>query len=344
MRRREFLQVAALGGTAMGLGAGTALAQTNLRLHGALPPPSTIVAGVVQPFIDNLSAASDGELQIARFDAMSLGGRPPEVYDQVRDGVVDMGYTLPGYTPGRFIRSEVFELPFMMTDPVATSKALNKMVEEDFHANDFKDVKILGAFVHGPGVLHSSKPIASLEDMVGLNMRAPSRLTNALLAQLGSEPVGMPVPAVPEALSKGVIDGAVVPWEITAPLRMSELVGYHTELAGPEALYTATFIIMMNKASYEGLPDDLRAVVDAESGEKLAELAGQAVWDGDIPARAIAADRGNEIIQLDAAETARWKEAAQPVVDNWVAEMAEKDIDGQALIDRARALIAEYSA
>ena len=344
MRRREFLQVAAIGGVAIGVGARPALAQTSLRLHGALPPPSTIVAGVIQPYIDNLAAASDGELQITRFDAMSLGGRPPEVYDQVRDGVVDMGYTLPGYTPGRFIRSEVFELPFMMTDPVATSKALNKMVEEDFHANDFKDVKILGAFVHGPGVLHSSKPITALEDMSGLTLRAPSRLTNALLAQLGSETVGMPVPAVPEALSKGVIDGAVVPWEITRPLRMSELVGHHTELAGPEALYTATFIVMMNKASYDALPDELRAVVDAESGEKLSELAGQAVWDGDGPARAIAVERGNEIIQLDAAETARWKAAAQPVVDNWVAEMAEKDIDGQALIDRARALIAEYSA
>ena len=154
----------------------------------------------------------------------------------------------------------------------------------------------------------------------------------------------MPVPGIPEALSKGVITGTVIPWEVTTSLRLSELVKNHTEFATPEALYTATIVLAMNKAQYEGLDADIRAVLDAESGATLTKFAAQIMSDMDAPARQMAVDAGNTMIPLDAAEVDRWKAAAEPVTARWIAEMAAKDIDGQALIDRARALIAEKSA
>ena len=317
--------------------------EVTLRLHQFMPPVASLPKHVLKPWGERLAAESGGRLTVQHFDTMSLGGRPPELIDQARDGVVDVILTLVGYTPGRFPRSEVFELPFMMKDPVATSVAFWDMVESDFQANEFADMKILSAWVHGPGVIHSSEPIERLEDMKGKTVRGPTRVITDMLGELGATPVGMPLPSIPQSLSKGVIDSTVIPWEITPSIRLTELVGNHTEMGGDEALYTATFVLVMNKVKYESLPDDLRAVLDAESGAKFSRIAGQLMLDKDAPGRAIAEKAGNNIIKLDEAETARWKAAAQPVYDRWIADMKAKGIDGKELIARAKAQIAKRS-
>lgn len=317
--------------------------EVTLRMHSFLPSQAVLPSEIMKPFADRVTAASDGRIAFQQFDSMSLGGRPTDLMDQARDGIADIVLTLPGYTPGRYPRTEVFELPFMMSDPVATSKAFNQMVAEDFQNNEYADYKILTAWVHGPGMIHTIDPVTSLEDMTGKTLRGPTRIINDLLSELGAEPIGMPVPAVPEALSKGVINGTALPWEVTKTLRLTELVENHTEFTGPQALYTATFVLAMNKASYDALPDDLKAIIDAESGEMMAGKSAQSLIEFDGPAREIAIGAGNNIIQLDAQEVERWQAAAQPVVDRWVAKMNEKGIDGQALIDRAKALIADHS-
>ena len=344
MKRRDFLK-ATTASTAVLLGVpGAAFAQDiTLRLHQFLPPVAVVPSKILKPWGERLAAASDGRINIQHFDAMSLGGRPPELMDQARDGVVDMSMTVVGYTPGRFPRTEVFELPFMMTNPVATSLAFWEMVETDFQNNEYADFKVLGAWVHGPGVIHSADPITTLEDMKGKTLRGPTRVINDMLSELGGTPVGMPLPAIPESLSKGVINATVIPWEVTPAIRLTELVSNHTEFTGPESLYTATIVLVMNKAKYEALPEDLRAIIDAESGAKLSEFAAQIMWENDAPARAIAVAAGNNIIQLDETEVARWKDAAQPVIQRWVAEMDGKGLDGQALIDQAKSLIAAKS-
>lgn len=343
MNRRTTIKSVFAGAVAMSLMGGAALAQdVTLRLHQFLPPPAPVPKLILKPWAEGLEKASDGRIKIEHFDAMSLGGRPPELFDQARDGVVDISMTVVGYTPGRFPRTEVFELPFMMTNPVATASAYWEMVETDWQSNEYKDVKVLGAWVHGPGQIHTKDGVNSLEDMKGLTLRGPTRIINNLLGELGAEPVGMPLPGIPEALSKGVVRGTVIPWEVTTAIRLSELVGNHTEFAGNEALYTAAIVLVMNKAKYEALPDDLKAILDAESGAKLSTFATQIMWDMDAPARKIAEEAGNTITVLDEAEVNRWKEAAKPVVDQWINDMADKDIDGQALIDQAKALIKKH--
>ncbi len=129
---------------------------------------------------------------------------------------------------------------------------------------------------------------------------------------------------------------------MTTAIRLSELVDHHTEFAGDEALYTAAIVLVMNRASYDALPDDLKAILDAESGEKLSAFASQVMWDMDAPARQIAVDAGNTITMLDEAEVTRWKEASQPVIERWVADMDAQGIDGAALIEQARALITKH--
>ncbi|MBM1816275.1 TRAP transporter substrate-binding protein [Pseudosulfitobacter pseudonitzschiae] len=323
---------------------GLAFAQeVTLRLHQFLPPVATVPAKILKPWGEELTAASDGRIVIQHFDAMALGGRPPELLDQARDGVVDLAMTVVGYTPGRYPRTEVFELPFMMKDPVGTSRAFWEMVETDFQESEYQDVKVLGAWVHGPGVIHTKDPVTKLEDMKGKTLRGPTRVINDMLSELGATPVGMPLPAIPEALSKGVVNGTVIPWEVTPSIRLAELVSNHAEFSGDEALYTATIVLVMNRAKYDALPDDLKAILDEKSGAALSTFAAEVMFEYDKPGRDIAVEKGNTIVQLDEAEVARWKEAAQPVVARWVADMDSKGIDGQALIDQAKGLIDKYS-
>lgn len=323
---------------------GLAFAQeVTLRLHQFLPPVATVPAKILKPWGEEVTAASDGRIVIQHFDAMALGGRPPELLDQARDGVVDLAMTVVGYTPGRYPRTEVFELPFMMKDPVGTSRAFWEMVETDFQESEYQDVKVLGAWVHGPGVIHTKDPVTKLEDMKGKTLRGPTRVINDMLSELGATPVGMPLPAIPEALSKGVVNGTVIPWEVTPSIRLTELVSNHAEFSGDEALYTATIVLVMNKAKYDALPDDLKAILDEKSGAALSTFAAEVMFEYDKPGRDIAVAAGNTIAELDEAEVARWKEAAEPVVARWVADMDSKGIDGQALIDQAKGLIDKYS-
>jgi TRAP-type C4-dicarboxylate transport system substrate-binding protein len=152
----------------------------------------------------------------------------------------------------------------------------------------------------------------------------------------------MPVPAVSEGLSKGVIDGATIPWEVTTALKVQELVQNHTEFEGP-GLYVLTFVMAMNKARYESLPDDLKAVIDQNSGLEFSIFAGGTQADADGPARQIAVDLGNNIVTVSEEGAKEWRAKVDPIYESWVADMTSKGIDGQALIDEARKLMADYA-
>ncbi len=310
--------------------------EVTLNLHQFLPAQANVPKLILDVWADKVEEASGGEIKIDRYPSMQLGGAPPELMDQVIDGVADIVWTVSGYTPGRFPGTEVFELPFMMEDARAASCAYWTMFEEHMESEDFKDVKIVGTWVHGPGIFHTSDPVQTPDDLQGMKIRGGGRMVNELLSLSGAEPVGMPVPAIPEALSKGVIDGTTIPWEVTTALKIPELVEYHTEFEGA-ALYTLTFVLAMNKDVYEGLSDEMKAAIDDNSGMNFSVFAGGTMADADAPAREAAIDNGNEILTVS--DTAAWQEAVNPIYETWVAQMAEKGIDGQARIDQARELM-----
>ena len=341
MIKRAFMGIAGAA-LAIGLSATGAFAQeVTLRMHQFLPPQANVPKLILDVWADKVEADSKGRIKIERYPSMQLGGKPPELMDQAIDGVADIVWTVVGYTPGRYPSTEVFELPFMVKDARAASSAYWQMFEKHMKDTEFKDVHILGTWVHGPGMLHTNKEVRSPDDMQGLKIRGGSRLVNELLEIMGATPVGMPVPAIPEGLSKGVIDGTTIPWEVTSALKVPELVKNHTEFTGA-ALYDLTFVLAMNKDKYESLPDDLKKVIDDNSGLEFSIFAGGTQSDADGPARQAALDMGNNIITLNEEETQVWRDASQPIYDSWVAEMNDKGIDGQALIDEARSLMDAY--
>jgi len=315
----------------------------TLRMHQFLPAQANVPAHILDVWADRVEADSDGRIKIDRFPSMQLGGSPPQLIDQAIDGVADIIWTVAGYTPGRFPQLEVFELPFMSPDAEATSRAYWELAEARMMDTDFADFKPLGLWVHGPGVIHANRAVTDVADLRGLKLRAPSRTTTTMFTELGATSVGMPVPAVPEALSQGVIDGAVIPWEVVPSLKVEELVTFHTEFPG-DALYTLAFIFAMNQGAYDALPADLQAVIDANSGLEFSAFAGRTQQEYDAPGRALAAERGNTIITLDAAQVAAWRAASQPTITNWIAEATAAGLDGQGIYDDAVALIAKNNA
>jgi TRAP-type C4-dicarboxylate transport system substrate-binding protein len=179
--------------------------------------------------------------------------------------------------------------------------------------------------------------------MKGKKVRGPTRVITKMLERLGATPVGMPVPQVPEALSKGVIDATVIPWEVTTSLKTSQIVHNHTSFSGDKSFYVATFLFAMNKARYDSLPPDLKKVIDDNSGLFAADWVGKVMDAGDAPGLKMAQDLKNNFIVLDEAETARWKAAAEPIYADWIAEMKGQGIDGAALLEKFKGLLAEES-
>lgn len=340
--RRTVLTIAVL------LFAASALAQEHtLRLHHFLAEPSPVHQGYLQPWADRIEEQSDGRIEVELYANMQLGGAPDSLIDQVSDGVVDLVWTLPGYTAGRFPVSEAFELPFMPASAEITSPALCEFYFE-YLEPEYSDVHVITLHTAGSGVLHMmGDPIRSVADLEGLQVRAPNRITTAALELLGADPIGMPVPEVPESLSRGVIDGALLPWEVTAPLRTAELVKSHTDFGSDRGIYTSVFLLAMNLDSYADLPEDLQEVIDANSihaGCEESVIAGTNMDVADEPGHQLAVDQGNEIYVIPAEDVEEFREAVQPLEEQYYADMAAMGLDGEEMVARARELIEKHEA
>ena len=344
LARRRFLSLAA------GAAAAPAVArvawgqapQVTLKLHHFLPPISNAHAKLLLPWSKKIEGESGGRIKIDIYPSMQLGGAPPQLFDQARDGVVDIIWTLPGSTAGRFPGIEVFELPFVASKRAMTNARAVQEFYETHLRDEFKEVQPLCVWAHDHGLIHTNKAIATMDDLKGLKLRSPTRLAGEALKALGANGIPMPIPQLPEALAQRALDGCVIPWEVVPAVKVHELLKFHTEIPGSPTLYTASFVIAMNKAKYESLPADLKKVIDANSGQVAATMAGQ-MWDAEAKAvEEVVRKRGNTVTAISADEAARWRKATEPVIEAWLKQSKDRGIDGAKLLESARALVAKY--
>jgi TRAP-type C4-dicarboxylate transport system substrate-binding protein len=344
LSRRKFIAASGTAVAAPTVWTSSVLAQSvvTLKLHHFLPPVSNGHAKMLAPWAKNVETASAGKIKIDIFPSMQLGGTPPQLFDQARDGVADIVWTLPGSTAGRFPSTEVFELPFIASRRgIVNAKAAQEFSETALK-DETKDVKLLSYWAHDHGFLHTNKPIQTMDDVKGLKLRAPTRLCGEALKALGAVAVGMPIPQVPESLAQKVIDGVAVPWEVVPAVKVHELTKFHTEVPGSPALYVASFFLAMNKAKFDAMPAELRAIMDKESGQAFATIAGK-MWDSEaVRISEMVKARGNTISSISADEKAKWMKACEPVTAKWIEDMKAKNIDGAKMIATAKALIAKY--
>lgn len=343
IQRRTLLKTSA----AVALGApglsGLAQQAVTLKFHTFMAPQSNVWLSMHKPWMDKVEKESGGRIKFEGYPAMQLGGTPGQLYDQAKDGVVDIVWTLPGNTAGRFPRVEVFELPFVMNNAEATSKAYWEYVQT-MAPDEFKDTQVLALHVHGPGMFHTKeRQIKTADDLRGLKLRGPTRQITKMLGYLGATPVGMPLPQIPDALSKGTIDGCVIPWEVVPSVKVQELTRFHSEFdpAGG-ALYTTTFVMAMNKAKYNALAPDLKKVIDANSGMATSGWLGKTQQGNDPLGRKSAQDRKNTIYTIPAADAQEFKRKARLVEVEWAEDMNKKGYDGKKLLETAKALIEKH--
>lgn len=344
MKVKQAVAAVVVGAALAGLSAAASAQQIVLKLHHFLGPKSPAQVKMLEPWARNVEKASGGKVKIEIYPSMSLGGKPPQLINQVRDGVVDIVWTVNGYTAGLFPRSEVFELPFVHTnDPVATNLAMRAMFDK-YLKPEYSGVHVLFLHVHqGQGIQMVDKLVRKPDDLKGLKMRIPTRTGAWVIEALGAAPVGMPVPDLPQALSKKVIDGAFIPWEIIPALKLQDMIKYFVEGPNKTRFGNTTFQVSMNEARWNSLPPDVQKAFTESSGEAWVRQVGKIWAEDDDEGIAVAVKHGDQHIQLTNAELAAFKTKLEPVVQRWEADVAKQGIDGKALVTEARKEIAKYS-
>jgi TRAP-type C4-dicarboxylate transport system substrate-binding protein len=316
--------------------------EVTLRFQHFVNPASANPTYFMQPWADAIEEQSGGRIRVELYPFMQLGGSPQAMYDLIADGAVDGGWVIPGYQPGRFPEAEALELPFMTPKSAEAASAAAWEFTQAHLMDDFADVHLIAAHMHGPGLFHIDGPApGTVDDLEGLRLRAPSRPVTQLLAALGAEPIGMPVPQFPEALSRGVLDGGVITWEQSPSLKLDELAESHTDVAGDRALYNLFFLWAMNPDAYASLSPDLRAVIDANSGAMASAWAGRAHDTGDAEGREAMVASGNVVGEMSEEATAELRARGEAVTEAWIAEMEAKGLDGAALVEDARRMMTE---
>lgn len=325
--------------------AGASAADYEFKLHHFLGEKAPAHSKMLLPWAKQVEENSGGKVAIELYPAMTLGGRPPELISQVRDGVVDLVWTVNGYTPGLFPRTEVFELPGIHTnDTKATNLALMDLYESDLK-EEYKGVEVMFLHVHaGQGIHMRDTEVRSPADLDGKKIRIPTRTGAWVIEALGAAPVAMPVPELPTALQKGVIDGAFIPWEIIPPLKIQEQTEYQIEGVDKERFGTTTFQVSMNKERWDSLPEDVQKAFRDASGPEWVAKVGE-IWTGaDEFGIGLATKAGNTHVTLSEEETEAFRKDLAPVTDRWVEEVAAKGIDGAALVEKARASVASHTS
>ncbi|PLY05661.1 MAG: C4-dicarboxylate ABC transporter substrate-binding protein [Arcobacter sp.] len=312
----------------------------TLVVHHLHSPKAPTHTKFLLPWAEKVEKMSKGKIKVEVFPSMTLGGKPNELYKQARDGVVDIVWTVAGYTPGVFSRTEVFELP---TVHKGSSLDTSVAIKENFDLikDDFKKTKPLMVYVHAGNAIHSvNKKITSISDLKGLKLRTPSRTGGWLIEEFGAEPVGMPLPALPQALSKNAVDGALIPYEVFPPFKFHQLTKYSTEGKNGSRFGTSVFLLLMNKDKFNSLPKELQGVLEKSLNLDMVKEVGQLWMDVEKPGIKMQKNsKDSEIITLDDKAVDEFNEAGQRVVEKWIKEVSQKGIDGKMLVDKAREAI-----
>lgn len=310
----------------------------TLRIAHFLPAISNAQKNVIEPWCAELGRQSAGRIKCQLYPSLQLGGTAGQLVNQVRNGVADIVWTAPGYSPGHFPKTEAIELPGMIPlGGVAGSRVVWSFFEQQLQ-DEYAQYKVLAMHADGGMNLHTrDRQINGLADIQGLKLRAPNRAISNTLGALGATPVAMPPAQVTEALSKGVVDGASSVWEVIVPTKVDEVTRFHMDTPPDRpALGCTVLAMLMNKRAYERMPDDLRAILDRNSGAALVQRFGEA-WDVQTEkAKAKVVADGDTITVLSHAAYEQIVERLEPVQTAWIEQA--KGFDGAAVIQAAHAV------
>jgi TRAP-type transport system periplasmic protein len=316
--------------------------QFSLKLHHAFSSVSSAHDKFLAPWARQIEAQSGGRIRIDLFPSMQLGGAPADLFDQARDGVVDFAWAQPSNTPGRFPKIEAFELPFVpLRRALVSSKAVDDYARANL-ADEFHEVHPICFSCSDRSVLHTNRPVHTIEEIRDLRLHVQTKFAVEAVHWLGGIAVPMPSAQLPLAIAQHVVDGCVDPWDMVPTFKLNDLLKTHTEFSD-WSLSTTTFVLAMNKGAYDKLPRELKTVIDSNSGQPAATVAG-AMWDAQAAAVVdLVSGRGDPITTLLPEAVAHWRKATDPVIEAWLKDMKEHKVDGGKLLANVRALQAKYA-
>ena len=301
----------------------SAQAQTELKFSTFVPPTHGFVVDVLEPLGKEIEKKSGGKVTVRVFAGNTPFGKVENQADQVKQGVVDLAFGLNGIPRGRYLRTSIMEMPFVAESADSASRALWAM-KDGALADDWKEFKVAALHCHNPGLFHTrDKPLKDIHDVKGLRMRAPNPPTQSLLAYLGATPVGMPPGQVYENLEKGVIDGAVFPWDAIKGFRLENSLKHHLDAR----VYSSCFHLVMNPKRFAALPPDVRKAIDSSIGAPLVARFGGWWNQWDKAALDVVKPLGHDIVTVPDSTREKWRAELKPVIDG---ELAKLEKDGVA--------------
>lgn len=298
--------------------------ETTLRMSHFWPGASAINQEIFQAWADTIEKESGGELSVQNFPSQTLS-QADETYGAAVNGIADIGITAQGYTAGRFPLSQIVELPGVAKSAPQGACVLQTLYDDGHLDAEYEDSHVLFMFTTGPGYIHTKEADVQVpSDLEGLRIRRPTAVAGNMLENMGAQPVGMPAPDIYTSMQRGVIDGLSFPWEGMKVFRLNELANYHTQVP----FYTLIFVATMNQRTYDGLTPEQQAVIDANSGMKWAENAGQVFSALDKAGKQEAEEAGHTIrVVEDPLNDPDWQKPLKAGVEHYLNELESRGLD-----------------
>ncbi len=307
---------------------------TILRFSHFMTAGDNINTEALEPWAKKIEADSNGRIKVEIYPSATLS-KPGATYDATAKGIVDIGMQAQGYTAGRFPLTQIVELPGITNTAQQQSCILHKLYDEGVIASEYEDTHLLALIGTGQGALHTvDKPIRTPADMKGLRIRQPSAVASHIIEATGAAPVGMPASDTYTALQRGVIDGLSFTWQPIQAFRLEELINTHTNIP----FYNSTFVISMNKDKYEKLPDDLKKVIDDNSGAAMATRIAKVFDVSNDKAMAAAKEKGDIMIDIpDPLNDPDWKGPLMEGSQAYLDEVKASGLDADSVYEKAKA-------
>ena len=307
---------------------------TTLRFSHFWPATSSFSKEVLEPWVKNIEEQSGGQLKVELYPSASLS-KPQVTYEAAVKGTVDIGSQAHGYTNGRFPLTQIAELPGLSSSATQMGCILQTLYDNGTIASEYEDSHVLFMYGAGPGSLHTSnKLIKTPDDMKGMRIRRPSAVAGDIIESMGASPVGLPANDIYTSLQRGVVDGLSFPWEAVTTLKIDEVTKYHTNIP----FYSSALMVAMNKDNYNKLPDDLKQVLDDNSGMALAKKVGEVFDKHDKLAIQNAKDLGHEIVEIpDPLNDPMWKGPLEQGTKKYLNDVKSLGLDADAVYEAAKA-------
>jgi TRAP-type C4-dicarboxylate transport system substrate-binding protein len=302
---------------------------TTLTMSSWVSPQHHLTANVLQGWANEVEKATGGRVKFTMLPKHPSA--PPGTFDAVRDGLVDLSYVTASYTPARHILPLMAELPGAGDTALANSVAYSRIYWKHFHkVGEYKGVKLLGVFTHGPGQMFTKKPVSGIADVQGLKIRTGGGIAEQVAKALGASAFVKPAPESYELLSSGVADGVFFPLESIISFKLDTVLEQATLFPG--GMYSSSFGFFMNEDKWNKLPKPDQEAIEKISGEPIARLAGRSWDDADAKGLEALKKSGVKIVQASPAFVAEVKKRSAPIVDDWITKASAKGVDAAKIL------------